>query len=72
MDRIPYSDKWEYEYKRRETSNTWRLVLIDSRDALEEILTPEELRAWNRTMEDASVWGLLTWPYEPPLIVPVE
>jgi hypothetical protein len=71
LDRT-YRDEWEEEYKSRETAHTGSLIRLDARDALEEILTPEEMRAWRRTMEPATVWGLLNWPYEPPLIVPAE
>jgi hypothetical protein len=74
LDRIlynPYRDEWEFEYKGRETSHTLTLVELDALDALEEILTPEEMRPWRRHMESIAVWNLLNWPYEPPLIVPV-
>jgi hypothetical protein len=71
LDRT-YRDKWEADYKSRENSHTLTLIEMDAEDVLEEMLTPEEMRAWRRTMEPAIVWGLLNWPYEPPLIVPAD
>jgi hypothetical protein len=72
LDRIPYPDEWEQDYKSRETSHSLRLIELDAEDALEEILTPEEMRPWRRHMKPIFVWSLLNWPYEPPLIVPKE
>jgi hypothetical protein len=62
----------ESDYKEREALHTLMLIELDAFDALEEILTPEEMRPWRRHMESVSVWSLLNWPYEPPLIVPTE
>jgi hypothetical protein len=71
LDRT-YRDEWEEDYKSRETAHTGTLIRLDAREALEEMLTPEELRAWGRIMERAIVWGMLNWPYEPPLLVPAD
>jgi hypothetical protein len=71
LDRT-FRDEWEADYKSRENAHTLTLMEMDAEDTLKEMLTPEELRAWRRTMERAIVWGMLNWPYEPPLLVPAD
>lgn len=72
-DAAPYRDKWEFEYLRRKESHAELLVSFDAIDAMDEMLSPEEMRSWTRNLEDINVWGRLSWwPYQKPMIIPID
>jgi hypothetical protein len=72
-DARPYRDKWEFEYLLRKGSHAELLVSYDALDTMAEMLTPEEMRSWNRNLEHINVWWRLSyWPHMPPILVLVE
>jgi hypothetical protein len=57
---FPYRDEWEFEYLLRKKSADWRTVMFDTRQQLDAMLSPEELKVWWRTVEETSIWVKLS------------
>jgi hypothetical protein len=54
--RFPYRDEWEFEYLLRKKSADWSTVMFDTRQQLDAMLSPEELKVWWRTLEETMIW----------------
>ena len=66
--RKPFRDKWQYEYFKRKNGADWILVRHEAGLQLRDMLSDDEMRAWDRTMEEAAVWIMLSEP----MIQPVD
>lgn len=70
---MPYRDKWRFEFLLRKTGHDRRLVTYEALEAIEEMLTPDEFKAWKRNLADIQVWWRLSYyPNSPPILVPVD
>jgi hypothetical protein len=71
--RFPYRDEWEFEYLLRKKSADWRTVMFDTRQQLDAMLSPEELKVWWDSVEQTSIWLKLSAHLQlGSLLVPVD
>ena len=67
----PFRSDGQFEYWLRRKSAAWRWLMWETSEALEDMLTPKELRIWWDTVERESPWiRLKHWPDD--LLVPAK